>query len=521
VGRASRPNQRRGGPAFVPDTGGSMWDKRPADMSPGEGYPEHYGLGVVGANAREARVGGFGGGGGGGGGGMGGGGGNVYGGGGGGGGGGYGGSSSGNASVQEKNQRKLYIGNTPHGVPSHALGSFLEDTIRKAFSPQDYQRMCAGRSPVLDCYVGAEKNFGFVELCSFDLAASVLLLDQVNFDGFSLRMKRPKTFDEHGQQGTAVMPDRDALGLGSIGMSSVGGGGGGMGGGRVGADGITSMVPDGPGKIFVGGIPHHLADEQVKELLQTFGPLRAFNLIKDQTTGKSKGYGFCEYMDHARTADAVGGLNGLQIGEKVLTVNYASGGGRGGGAAPAAPAPRGVDITGMSADDAAQAALASAFGADFGGAGGYGGGAYSGGAYGAPPAPPTHAPPTHARSVADQVSDMQGVLATKVPTRVVKLTDMVSAGELEDENEFRDIALDVRQECSASGTVLAVIMPRARDGYPADLQGNIYVEFTSAAEAHGAALALCGKKFSEKLINCDFIAESKFAEWKTRFGAAA
>jgi splicing factor U2AF subunit len=444
-------------------------------------------------------------------------GGNVYGGGS-GGGNVYGGSSSGNASAQEKNQRKLYIGNTPHGVPSHALSSFLEETIRKAFSPQDIQRMCGGRPPVVDCYVGAEKNFGFVELSSFDLTASVLLLDQVNFDGFSLRIKRPKTFDEHGPQGTAVMPDREAIGLGAIGMGGVGGGGGSMGGGRVGADGITSLVPDGPGKIFVGGIPHHLADEQVKELLQTFGPLRAFNLIKDQTTGKSKGYGFCEYVDHARTADAVGGLNGLQIGEKVLTVNYASGG-RASAGAPAAPAPRGVDITGMSADDAAQAALASAFGADFGADGGYGGGAYSGGAYGAPPAPPTHAPA--ARSVADQVSDMQGVLATKAPTRVVKLTDMVSASELEDENEFRDIALDVRQECSASGTVLAVIMPRARDGYPADLQGNIYVEFSSAPEAHGAALALCGKKFSEKLINCDFIAESKFAEWKARFGTAA
>ena len=36
---------------------------------------------------------------------------------------------------------------------------------------------------------------------------------------------------------------------------------------------------------------------QVKELLSTFGELRAFNLVKDSATGLSKGYAFCEYVD--------------------------------------------------------------------------------------------------------------------------------------------------------------------------------------------------------------------------------
>lgn len=29
----------------------------------------------------------------------------------------------------------------------------------------------------------------------------------------------------------------------------------------------------------------------------SFGPLRAFNLVKDSATGLSKGYAFCEYVD--------------------------------------------------------------------------------------------------------------------------------------------------------------------------------------------------------------------------------
>jgi RNA recognition motif-containing protein len=43
----------------------------------------------------------------------------------------------------------------------------------------------------------------------------------------------------------------------------------------------------------------------VKELLMSFGQLRAFNLVKDSATGLSKGYAFCEYADVTMT-DQVG-----------------------------------------------------------------------------------------------------------------------------------------------------------------------------------------------------------------------
>lgn len=36
---------------------------------------------------------------------------------------------------------------------------------------------------------------------------------------------------------------------------------------------------------------------QVKELLVSFGPLSAFNLVKDSGTGLTKGFAFCEYAD--------------------------------------------------------------------------------------------------------------------------------------------------------------------------------------------------------------------------------
>merc|ERR1711970_1129299 len=64
--------------------------------------------------------------------------------------------------------------------------------------------------------------------------------------------------------------------------------------------------------------------DQVKELLTSFGQLRAFNLVKDVTSGLSKGYAFAEYLDHMVTDQAIAGLNGMQLGDKKLIVQRAS-----------------------------------------------------------------------------------------------------------------------------------------------------------------------------------------------------
>jgi len=57
---------------------------------------------------------------------------------------------------------------------------------------------------------------------------------------------------------------------------------------------------------------------QVKELLMSFGQLRAFNLVKDSATGLSKGYAFCEYADVTMT-DQVWNINPLVWYQMLLT----------------------------------------------------------------------------------------------------------------------------------------------------------------------------------------------------------
>jgi hypothetical protein len=47
----------------------------------------------------------------------------------------------------------------------------------------------------------------------------------------------------------------------------------------------TSNGADSPNKLFIGGLPTYLNDEQVLELLKAFGELRSFNLVKETQGG--------------------------------------------------------------------------------------------------------------------------------------------------------------------------------------------------------------------------------------------
>ena len=51
---------------------------------------------------------------------------------------------------------------------------------------------------------------------------------------------------------------------------------------------ISSHVPNGPNKIFLGGLPPYLNEEQIVELLQAFGTLKGLHVVKDNATNMGK-----------------------------------------------------------------------------------------------------------------------------------------------------------------------------------------------------------------------------------------
>lgn len=88
---------------------------------------------------------------------------------------------------------------------------------------------------------------------------------------------------------------------------------------------LSSVVPDTQNKISITHIPVYLTEDQVQELVGSFGQLKNFILVKDTSSDQSRGIAFCEYADAAGATDiAVEGLNGMELGDSHLKVQRAS-----------------------------------------------------------------------------------------------------------------------------------------------------------------------------------------------------
>jgi len=58
-------------------------------------------------------------------------------------------------------------------------------------------------------------------------------------------------------------------------------------------------------------------------LTHQYGLYTCFRLVFERETGKPRGYGFCEYHDERTAASAVRNLNGREIGNRSLKVDFA------------------------------------------------------------------------------------------------------------------------------------------------------------------------------------------------------
>ncbi|KAJ9156878.1 U2 snRNP auxiliary factor large subunit, partial [Coniochaeta hoffmannii] len=211
---------------------------------------------------------------------------------------------------------------------------------------------------------------------------------------------------------------------------------------------VSSVVVDTPSKISVANIPSYLTEEQVMELLTSFGELKAFVLVKDQGTGESRGIAFCEYVDPAATEVALTGLNGMEIGEKRLVVRKAS-----------------IGVTQVAGEMSVNA-----------------------------------------------MSMLAGTTSTDPDiSRVLQLLNMVTPEELMDNDDYEEIKEDVQEECSKYGTILEVKIPRPSGPSRSSAGvGKIFVKYDSPEGAQKALRALAGRKFADRTVVTTFFPEENF-----------
>uniref|UniRef100_H0XMB9 Splicing factor U2AF 65 kDa subunit n=1 Tax=Otolemur garnettii TaxID=30611 RepID=H0XMB9_OTOGA len=175
----------------------------------------------------------------------------------------------------------------PSFTPRH-MGSILG--VPKMAMMDSSTPRCARRAdlnpgkPVLAVQINQDKNFALLEFRWVDETQAVGF-DGITFQGQSLKICKP-----HDYQPLPSVSENPSVHMPGV---------------------ASTVVPDSAHKLFIGGLPAHLHDDQVKELLTSFGPLKAFNLVKD-SAGLFKGCAFCEFLDVALADCAIAGLHGLQ-----------------------------------------------------------------------------------------------------------------------------------------------------------------------------------------------------------------
>jgi cold-inducible RNA-binding protein len=89
--------------------------------------------------------------------------------------------------------------------------------------------------------------------------------------------------------------------------------------------------------IFVGNLDFNTAEEELRQMFETYGQVDRVSIMTDRETGRSRGFGFVEMTNADEGEKAIAALNGSQLGGRTLNVNEArpkverAGGGGGGG----------------------------------------------------------------------------------------------------------------------------------------------------------------------------------------------
>ncbi|KAG6970687.1 hypothetical protein JG687_00002479 [Phytophthora cactorum] len=234
------------------------------------------------------------------------------------------------AAVAQKPARELYVGNLPPNVTGPQLQEFLSTII------QQVGLTTQPGSPIINTWTSTDGHFAFCEMRSVEECNLALLLNQLSLLGQPLKFGRPRSFMGPPQPMPQVSA-RTQTALTNLGctpnpawfaqsavpstettttestlaeatLSAI-----------AAAQPVAAEAGSGH-RLVMSNIPVVLTEEQVKELVEPFGKLKSFTLVKDTATGASLGNALFEYEDSDVAAQAVEGLNGLSIGGILLSV---------------------------------------------------------------------------------------------------------------------------------------------------------------------------------------------------------
>ena len=75
--------------------------------------------------------------------------------------------------------------------------------------------------------------------------------------------------------------------------------------------------------IYVGNLSYDVTEADLQADFEAFGAVASVNIIKDQYSGQSKGFGFVEMPSATEAQAAISGLHGKDLLGRTLNVNEA------------------------------------------------------------------------------------------------------------------------------------------------------------------------------------------------------
>ncbi|CRH01236.1 splicing factor U2AF large subunit, putative [Plasmodium relictum] len=371
----------------------------------------------------------------------------------------------------DKRQRKLYIGNIPPNCKQEDVIDFFNGAILAVIKDTsldvkigDIQLM-----PVIKCEIfNIDSRFCFLEFRTIEITWLCLKLDSISFNNYCLRIGRPHDYvppPEGDPALTAVFPDIDMKIFDMLKPTK----------------NVYVKSTDDDNKLYIQNLPHDLKDDQIKDLLEQFGKLKAFNIIKDLNTGLNKGYGFFEYEDSSCTQVAIHALNGFVCGQNILNVKKATFNKNQNN--PYSQNPNNISIANNVE------------------------------------VPVSLLPNSISQKIlSNSIIGLQIQASRKIgekPSRVIQLTNAVFQEDLIIDSQYEEILREIKEEAEKYGPLQNIVIPKPnKDLSFTEGVGKIFLHYQDETTARKAQYMFNGRVFEKRVVCAAFYSEEKFLKGK-------
>ena len=310
--------------------------------------------------------------------------------------------------------------------------------------------------PITSLIAYKDQGYAIVEFATPELATACLALDGLPYEGISIGVVRPPTFNPADVPMPSGRPPR--LQLDKIGFTP-------KLGARAIADAMAQGDADANCKVFVGEIPTGVDEEQIKPIFASFGEVKSITISRDPQTNESRGFGYVVFASPEVVPLVCKTINGIKVCDQSIVVRPVA-------VKQQKPVPvmQGEEMVPFLEES-------------------------------------DKARETAAKLLKQAGINTGGQIQKSPPSRILVLKNMVTKEDLENPEDYLDIKADIETECSRFGQVLSVAIPRGESPGV----GNVIVEYPNIQQAASAAVSLIGRRFNKRIVRATFMSEASYA----------